>query len=353
MGPKQIILYTSSNYRNSVVTRLNYDSLSGQISLVGRTELPGLPTQGQWAFKELASGHTAVVTTSGGSLEIEGITLEDHQVGRNHLFILDAEEERLSIVGGAINFGKPREDVRSVRFVNENVYIVTFEKTDPLYSFNLSEPTKPTMEDALEIPGFSTYLHQITPGLMVGIGFDAVEMDGFSLYQGIQLSLYDNSDPSNLSRIDNRIYGTRGSYSDATANHLAFFADSETEIFGFPLVELNHSGFPESPWQTGDRLDFAGAVLLQPNYSNETSQFIEVARLTHSDLIPIHCIDLLSQGRWWEQVSDSYEINRIFREGDSIVTVSRFGIKFHDPLQAYNMTSSIRFQSDCGLVSQY
>ena len=34
----------------------------------------------------------------------------------------------------------PREDIRSVRFDGDRGYVVTFEKTDPLFTFDLSEP---------------------------------------------------------------------------------------------------------------------------------------------------------------------------------------------------------------------
>ena len=167
VGPQQIVLYAmESTYGgygmffdylapiNSVITRISYDNSTGALGSVQRGTVAGTPTQGQWAFKELDTNTTAVVTTSWSPLvEVDG-PFTDHEVGKNHLFLLQGNEDSLNTVSGNINFGKPHEDVRSVRYIDQHVYVVTFEKTDPLYSFNLSDPLAPVMEDALEIPGF-------------------------------------------------------------------------------------------------------------------------------------------------------------------------------------------------------
>ena len=118
---------------------------------------------------------------------------------------------------------------------------------------------------------------------MIGLGYAAEDMGDFSYFQGIQLSLFDNSDTTNLARIDNHILGVRGSYSDATGNHKAFFADADTMTFGFPLVMLEHRNPETEPWAYGDVLSFSGAVIY--GLSEENDSLVEKGRVSHTNLI--------------------------------------------------------------------
>ncbi|MBL8952830.1 MAG: beta-propeller domain-containing protein, partial [Myxococcaceae bacterium] len=68
--------------------------------------------------------------------------------------------------GGLVQTGlvsgiAPTEDIRSVRFVGPRGYLVTFKKTDPLFSLDLSDPRAPRVTGELKIPGFSTYMHPV------------------------------------------------------------------------------------------------------------------------------------------------------------------------------------------------
>ncbi|MEP4888430.1 MAG: beta-propeller domain-containing protein [Aliiglaciecola sp.] len=66
--------------------------------------------------------------------------------------------------------GKPGEDIYAVRFIDDKAYIVTFESIDPLYVVDLSDNTAPFIAGSLEIPGFSSYLHPLQNGLLLGVG---------------------------------------------------------------------------------------------------------------------------------------------------------------------------------------
>lgn len=72
--------------------------------------------------------------------------------------------------------GKPGEDIYAVRFIDEQAYIVTFERIDPLYIIDLSDNTAPFIAGSLEIPGFSSYLHPLKNGLLLGVG-QQVQLD--------------------------------------------------------------------------------------------------------------------------------------------------------------------------------
>lgn len=73
--------------------------------------------------------------------------------------------------------GKPGEDIYSVRFEGERAYIVTFQRTDPLYALDLSDPANPRVAGALEIPGFATYMHPIGSDYLFSLGHSA-DADG-------------------------------------------------------------------------------------------------------------------------------------------------------------------------------
>ena len=326
----------------SIVTRISYDADTGTIGEGQRVGIPGEPTQGQWAFKDLPDSVTAMVTTTNIPLK-EVTATANHTVGRNHLWLLGQAEESLSILGSQINFGKVHEDVRSVRFIENHAYVVTFEKTDPLYSFDISDPRLPVMKDALEIPGFSMYMHPFGEGRLIGLGYDAVDMGNYSLYQGIQLSLFDNENAAQLSQLDRQVFGVRGSFSDVTSDHKAFFADEDLRLFGFPLVSFEHATENPSPSAFGPVKSFSGALIM----GLENDQMVEQGRVSHIDLIPAECQDLLGDFRWWADENRSQDVNRLFKDEDSLVSVSRFGIKFHDPLNGFATTHVISFDHLC------
>ena len=106
----------------------------------------------QYFFKEYGDGTFMVATTTWSpigdeiSLDRKGMieTLNKspgenttEAKGRNHLWALQQDGEELQVVKVEKNFGEPNEDIRSVRYTNEFAYIVTFEKTDPLFTFDM------------------------------------------------------------------------------------------------------------------------------------------------------------------------------------------------------------------------
>lgn len=104
--------------------------------------------------------------------------------------------------------GKPGEDIYAVRFVGDRGYIVTFERTDPLYVLDLSIPNEPIIAGELEVPGFSSYLHPIGENYLLGIGQDA---DDEGQIGGTKVSLFDIRDISTPELISSETFGKRGS----------------------------------------------------------------------------------------------------------------------------------------------
>lgn len=292
-----------------VISKVSYDGDSGELRFAGLGKVSGRPI-GSWAFKEFAGeGTLAVATTTGFLNPWEGMAPAE-----NHLWLMksDEKEETLQVVSSINGFGKT-ENIRAVRYVDRHAYVVTFKRTDPLFAFDLSDLLNPKAVGELKIPGFSTYLHPAGEGRMIGLGYDTADDGEQALTQGVQVSLFDTAKPENLSRLDVKTHGGRFSFSDAVHDHRAFFADAERGAYAFPLVERSVSG----------TLAFSGAAF----YTVKDDRLQEQGRITHKAWIPQICLSDLAQGQAWNSEVRSIDVNRIYRVGDRIYTVSRYGTR--------------------------
>jgi inhibitor of cysteine peptidase len=323
-----------------IVSKVNFDPDSGKVGYAASGIIKGR-VKDQWAFKEYSDGSLSIMTSTGQ------LWSQDENIAQNHLWVLEQKDTVLDEVGGYHDFGTG-EDIRSVRYIEDMAYVVTFKKTDPLFAFDMSTPTEPALLGELKIPGFSVYMHPIGDNRMVGLGFDAADQGDFAYFQGIQVSIFDVNDPKDMKRTSNEILGDRGSKSEATGDHHAFFYDEETSMVGFPLVEVVKSDDVEGyDGQYGNKLKFSGAILY--NVENELE---EVARVTHRDLLSEECIAQLSRGQWWSTAAKSYDINRIFKVDGNILTISRFGMKVHNLSNPEEVLKTIKYSDVDGICSQ-
>jgi len=154
---------------------------------------------------------------------------------RSLVTVLRPEDGELRAVG-ALDGIAPQEDLRSVRFDGDTAYLVTFEKTDPLFVVDLSDPEAPEPRGELVIPGFSTYLHQLDDEHLLTIGYDADDQGDFSWFRGIKLQLMDVTDPEAPTLLHDEVIGTRGTSSEAATNHLAFTFFPDRDWLALPLT---------------------------------------------------------------------------------------------------------------------
>ena len=179
-------------------------------------EIPGAPLNQYSA--DLYEGHLRVVTT-------EFFWSATTSRTTNKIFVLKVPQSddgtTMTLTGKTDHVGKPNESVMSVRFMGDKGYIVTFERKDPFFVYDLSDPTNPTKLGELEIPGYSSYLHPIEIDgvpLMLGVGMNVNETTGFET--GVKISLFDVSDPTTL-RV-NATFVDEGAYSSAGYDFLSF-----------------------------------------------------------------------------------------------------------------------------------
>jgi hypothetical protein len=121
--------------------------------------------------------------------------------GTDHGVVVLAERGGgLAQVGQVWGLGRD-EELQAVRWFDDLAVLVTFRQTDPLFTVDLSDPTAPRARAALEIPGYSSYLHPIGGDLLLGIGTDATPQ-GQGL--GAQAAVFDIRDlaaPKRVARV--------------------------------------------------------------------------------------------------------------------------------------------------------
>lgn len=82
-------------------------------------------------------------------------------------------------------------------------------------------------------------------------------------------------------------------------------------------------------------------------FTIEENQITEMGRVSHQEMIPAQCQNG-DFGRWWGDRSDSQDINRLFMDNDQLVSVSRYGIAFHDVAEGFSTIKQLSFNRDCG-----
>ncbi len=167
---------SASSYASTQI--FGFSFADGEIKRTATGCVPGEPLN-QFSM-DACNGYFRIAVTFGGD---------------NGLYVLD---KNLTIVGESEHYGE-NEQIRSVRFMGDWAYVVTFEQTDPLFVIDLSDPTKPVITGEVKLPGFSAYLHPIGNGLILGIGYGGTE-DG--LDGSAKISLFDVSDPMNPTELD-------------------------------------------------------------------------------------------------------------------------------------------------------
>jgi hypothetical protein len=204
----------------------------------------------QYSFSEY-KGNLRVATTgsTAGSTE-------------SYVTVLKDDGQSLTQIGQVSGLGKG-ERITGVRFIADVGYVVTFRLTDPLYTIDLSDPTKPRVVGELKILGYSAYLHPIGDGLLLGVGQDASDQ-GRRL--GSQVSVFDVSDPANPKLLQRQVLGQGSSTAEFNPHAFLWWAPTSLTVL------------PETLYNTaGGTPPFIGAVGMTAGKDAIT----EIGRITH------------------------------------------------------------------------
>jgi uncharacterized secreted protein with C-terminal beta-propeller domain len=265
----------------------------------------------QWALSE-HDGHLRVATTQG---ELRG-RRDGAPASESAVRVLRRDGGQLEQVGAVTGLGKG-ERIYAVRYSGDIGYVVTFRRTDPLYTVDLSEPANPRVRGELKILGYSSYLHPIGDDLLLGVGQDA---DKTGRTRGTQVSVFDVSDLSEPTRLAKTTLAH--AHSRVEDDHRALLhwpADDLTVIpvqqrprpvepMEEPRVEPERDGSAQtSPPRPAE--GFVGAIA----YELGADGIAERGRVTHP----------ATQGR-------PAAITRSLVVGDTLYTVSEAGVQAND-----------------------
>lgn len=190
----------------------------------------------------------------------------------NAVFVLGESSGELVIVGKVEGIA-PGETLHSARFMGNHGFLVTYRKIDPLFVLDLAIPTGPKVVGELKVPGFSEYLHPLDETHLIGVGKWTVPTnEGFDWFQGVQISLFDVSDWSNPTAVQQLTLGGRGSYSEVEHTHKAFTFLPQTGLLAIPMHLYS---VEQLPFQMGE-LEFDGVVAFRVD---KAAGFTELGRL--------------------------------------------------------------------------
>jgi uncharacterized secreted protein with C-terminal beta-propeller domain len=277
--------YTGSGRVAGVVTdQFALDVHEGQVRVAA--------TQGQWGRwwePEPEPPTTAVTVLEGDSMLVP-----------------------IGMVGGIA----PDERLWSVRFTDNEAFLVTFMNIDPLWTIDLSNPRAPQVIGELEVPGVSTYIHPMDEDHLLTIGI-AGTMDGLD-WGTTQLSLFDVGDFANPA-LDSSLQLSPGnvndgwsySYSEATYEHKAFQYWGPQALLAIPLSTYR--------W-TNDYNSYEYRSTLTLVHAAAEEDLTVYGTVDHSDFY-----NSGEEGYWW----DHRDVRRSIFMGDFIYAISDRGVTAH------------------------
>ncbi len=162
-------------------TDIHKFSLTGQTAqYVGSGRVPG------WLLNQFSLGEQddllRVATTEGHAIVgmpmpgLVGAAFNGRMpASENHVVVLEQVGNKLEIAG-RIDGIAPGEQLYAARFVGNRGFLVTFQKIDPLFTVDLSDPRNPVLAGELEVPGYSEYIHMIDENHLLTIGKAVLDM---------------------------------------------------------------------------------------------------------------------------------------------------------------------------------
>jgi uncharacterized secreted protein with C-terminal beta-propeller domain len=185
----------------------------------------------QWAMSE-QDGFLRVATTSGDFVPPpgEGTSPKRLQQSQTSVVVLAEKGRRLAQVGRVGGLGRG-EKVWAVRFMGDLAAVVTFRQTDPLYLVDLSQPTAPKVRGALELTGYSSYLHPVGNGLLLGVGHEA---DSMGHVLNAKATLFDVSNVAHPKKVSNVDLGDSWSEIEGDAHAFTYLPDRHVALLPLP-----------------------------------------------------------------------------------------------------------------------
>lgn len=197
-----------------------------------------------------------------------------------------ADDADPDLVGAVTGFA-PREDVTGVRFFGARAFVSTLlrvEAADPFFTFDLADPKEPKLVGALEMPGYTSYIHPLDDEHVLALGMFAASMG--DPVTSVQTQIFDVSDFAHPVTADQYVVATGTgdgqTLSQALRDHHAFTYYEPLGIFAFPVSAY------DSDWKP----IFDGVVAMRVGSG---STLTELGRVDHHQYA-------LKNDPWWSHV---------------------------------------------------
>jgi uncharacterized secreted protein with C-terminal beta-propeller domain len=187
LGTEHVTFEASGGVEGSVQDRFSMGELPSTDA--GQGNVFAIATTTQPWFEDFVSADGGTSSTDSADVQT------------NSVFTLTQDGARLNLLGSLTGLA-PDESIQSVRFVGDRAFISTFHQTDPLLSIDLSDPAHPGVVGQLVVPGFLSYLQPLSDTLLMGLGQNADPATGATDWSGVELSLFNVSDPAHPVEID-------------------------------------------------------------------------------------------------------------------------------------------------------
>jgi len=214
-------LYVFDTYANETrIMKVSFDASGGEIAV---TPVATGTVRGKFLNQFAASEHDGCLRLVVGN-----------RSRGSSVIVLEQDGEQLTEIGRLDGLA-PGEHLYSVRFTDTRAFFVTFVKVDPLFVVDLSDHTSPTLLGELKVPGFSDHIEILDENHLLTVGCDATNPGGrgWTLFGGLQVSIFDVSDPTQP-RLRHRYTFPGGrNTSTAVTGHQATRGDGDHLALGF------------------------------------------------------------------------------------------------------------------------
>lgn len=193
------------------------------------TIVPGNPLN-QYSMDEYQNNFRIITNVSKWDSEKKAWT---------NVYILDKD---LSLLW-KLEWIKPDENFKSSRFINDMLYFVTFQQTDPLFVADLQDIKNPKIVGELKIPWYSTYLHPYMykdgKQYLIWLGVDTEEFEKDRIQEiGVKVDLYEidfNKKPIDVKQLHSLRLGWKQSFTPAINDFRSFIWNKEKKELTLPI----------------------------------------------------------------------------------------------------------------------
>ena len=159
-----------------------------------------------------------------------------------HIVVMAPSGGRLRTIGKLDGIA-PGEHLFASRLIGDRGYVVTARFIDPLFTFDLSDPTAPRLLGELKVPGVSTYVQRISDGRLLTIGWGASSESTIDESR-TQVSLFDVADEAHPALVDTQALAPENGWSTSQAafEHRAFQYWAPAKLLAVPVSSYQPDG---------------------------------------------------------------------------------------------------------------